>query len=67
RTLQHDLLSGGLATVVANAGRYRIDPAGLAFQPDADAVAAQLLVRLEEAGVTGEPAFVDWRGMARAW
>ncbi len=68
RTLQHDLLSGGITTVVANPGRYRIDPAGLAFQADADEVAAGLLERLEDDPAPhGEPAFLDWRGAPRHW
>jgi NAD(P)-dependent dehydrogenase (short-subunit alcohol dehydrogenase family) len=68
RTLQHDLLSGGVPTVVANAGRYRIDPAGLAFQPDADEVAGGLLDRLEDDPAPGgEPAFLDWRRAPRHW
>lgn len=67
RTLQHDLLSGGVTAVVANPGRYRIDPAGLAFQADAETVAAALLERLEAPPVAPEPVFVDWRGAPRAW
>jgi NAD(P)-dependent dehydrogenase (short-subunit alcohol dehydrogenase family) len=67
RTLQHDLLSGGIATVVANPGRYRIDPAGLAFQADAETVAAALLERLDAAIASDEPAFMDWRGVVRSW
>lgn len=67
RTLQHDLLSGGIATIVANPGRYRIDPAGLAFQADAETVAAALLARLEAPVTADEPAFMDWRGTPRAW
>lgn len=67
RTLQHDLLSGGVATVVANPGRYRIDPAGLAFQADAEQVADGLLARLEEPVDAADPGFVDWRGARRNW
>ena len=67
RTLQHDLASGGIATVVANPGRYRTDPAGLAFQADAETVAAALLERLDAPPPDGEPVFLDWRGGPQHW
>ena len=62
-----DLQRAGIATVVGNAGRYRLDMAGPSFHADIDEVARGLLAALDAADPAGEPGFVDWRGQSRAW
>jgi hypothetical protein len=62
-----DLQRAGIATVVGNAGRYRLDMAGPGFHADVDDVARGLLTLLDRCQLTDEPAFLDWRGTPRAW
>lgn len=62
-----DLQRGGIATVVGNAGRYRLDMAGPAFHADIDEVANGLLLLLDTADANREPQFRDWRGDVRRW
>ncbi|HYW49834.1 MAG TPA: hypothetical protein VE861_04460 [Gemmatimonadaceae bacterium] len=67
RTAALDLHRSGITTVVANAGRYKLDMAGPAFHADIDDVAAGLLSVLDAASADGEPEFRDWRGTVRRW
>ena len=67
RTAALDLSRDGIATVVGNAGRYRLDMAGPGFHADVDDVARGLLAVLDNCVVTPEPEFRDWRGTARRW
>ena len=62
-----DLHRGGIATVVGNAGRYRLDMAGPGFHADIDDVARGLLQLLGAVDATAEPQFRDWRGDVRRW
>lgn len=67
RSAALDLQRAGIAVVVGNAGRYRLDMAGPGFHADIDEVAAGLIRQLELATPDAEPTFVDWRGTARPW
>lgn len=62
-----DLQRAGIGVVIGNAGRFRTDLAGPAFQADIDEVAMGLLRQLETASPADEPRFVDWRGAAVPW
>jgi NAD(P)-dependent dehydrogenase (short-subunit alcohol dehydrogenase family) len=67
RSAALDLRRAGIATVVANAGRYRLDMAGPEFHADVDTVASGLLQLLTACRLDDEPAFLDWRGTLRHW
>jgi hypothetical protein len=62
-----DLSRAGIATVVGNAGRYKLDMAGPEFHAEVDDVAKGLLTVLERAQAGAEPEFRDWRGGLRRW
>ena len=67
RTAALDLHRAGIATVVGNAGRYKLDMAGPGFHADVDDVARGLLAVLDAADLIAEPEFRDWRGGVRRW
>lgn len=67
RTAALDLRRDGMAVVVGNAGRYRLDLAGPEFHADIDDVARGLLAALDRAAAGDEPRFVDWRGATQPW
>lgn len=67
RTAALDLQRTGIATVVGNAGRYKLDMAGPDFHADVDEVARGLLILLDRCQLTDEPCFRDWRGAERRW
>lgn len=67
RTAALDLQRSGIATVVGNAGRYKLDMAGPGFHADVDQVAHGLLTVLDGCSLDGEPEFRDWRGTLRRW
>ena len=67
RTAALDLQRAGVATVVANAGRYKLDMAGPDFHADVDDVAGGFLTLLDAAAVSDEPTFRHWRGTVRHW
>lgn len=67
RAAANDLQRAGIATVVANAGRYKLDMAGPAFHADIDDVARGLLAVLDACRIEDEPEFREWRGGARRW
>ena len=62
-----DLTRAGIATVVGNAGRYKLDMAGPGFHAEVDDVAQGLLAVLDATGPGMEPEFRDWRGHVRRW
>jgi NAD(P)-dependent dehydrogenase (short-subunit alcohol dehydrogenase family) len=62
-----DLQRAGIATVVGNAGRYKLDMAGPGFHAEVDDVAKGLLDVLDACQLDGEPEFRDWRGGVRRW
>lgn len=62
-----DLTRGGIATVIGNAGRYKLDMSGPGFHAEVDDVAAGLLAVLDACGAGAEPEFRDWRGAIRRW
>jgi hypothetical protein len=67
RAASLDLQRAGIATVVGNAGRYRLDMAGPAFHAEIEDVARGLLAVLDACDLHDEPAFRDWRGGIRRW
>ena len=67
RAAAMDLQRAGIATVVGNAGRYKLDMAGPAFHADIDDVARGLLAVLDACRLDEEPTFRDWRGGTRRW
>lgn len=67
RAASLDLQRAGIATVVGNAGRYRLDMAGPAFHAEIEDVARGLLAVLDACSLPDEPAFRDWRGGIRRW
>jgi NAD(P)-dependent dehydrogenase (short-subunit alcohol dehydrogenase family) len=67
RAASLDLQRAGIATVVGNAGRYRLDMAGPAFHAEIEDVARGLLAVLDACALHDEPAFRDWRGGSRRW
>lgn len=67
RAAANDLQRAGIATVVVNAGRYKLDMAGPAFHADVEDVARGLLAVLEACRLDGEPEFREWRGGVRRW
>jgi NAD(P)-dependent dehydrogenase (short-subunit alcohol dehydrogenase family) len=67
RTAAFDLQRAGIATVIGNAGRYKLDLAGPDFHADVDQVARGLLSVLDACDGTQEPEFRDWRGTIRRW
>lgn len=67
RTAALDLQRGGIATVVGNAGRYRLDMSGPGFHADIDDVARGLVAVLDACDPEAEPEFRDWRGTIRRW
>ncbi len=67
RTAAFDLQRAGIATVIGNAGRYRLDMAGPDFHADVDTVARGLLAVLDSCQPGAEPEFRDWRGTLRSW
>jgi len=62
-----DLHRSGLATVVGNAGRYKLDMSGPGFHADIDDVARGLVAVLEACDPAAEPEFRDWRGSIHRW
>lgn len=62
-----DLQRAGIAAVVGNAGRYRLDMAGPGFHAEIDDVARGLLVVLDACRLGDEPEFRDWRGTIKRW
>lgn len=62
-----DLQRAGIATVIGNAGRYRLDMAGPAFHAEIEDVARGLLAVLDACRLEDEPSFRDWRGGTRRW
>ena len=62
-----DLQRAGIATVVGNAGRYKLDMAGPGFHADVDDVARGLLSVLDGCQLADEPVFRDWKGTQRRW
>jgi NAD(P)-dependent dehydrogenase (short-subunit alcohol dehydrogenase family) len=67
RTAAFDLQRAGIATVIGNAGRYKLDLAGPDFHADVDQVARGLLAVLDACDGKQEPEFRDWRGTIRRW
>lgn len=67
RTAALDLQRAGIATVIGNAGRYKLDMAGPGFHADVDDVARGLLAVLDACERDREPEFRDWRGAVRSW
>ncbi len=67
RTAALDLQRAGIATVIGNAGRYKLDMSGPGFHADIDDVARGLLAVLDRCELTEEPTFRDWRGTERSW
>jgi len=67
RAAAMDLQRAGIATVVVNAGRYKLEMAGPAFHADIDDVARGLLAVLDACRLEDEPEFRDWRGGIRRW
>jgi NAD(P)-dependent dehydrogenase (short-subunit alcohol dehydrogenase family) len=67
RTAAIDLQRAGIATVIGNAGRYKLDMAGPDFHADVDVVARGLLAVLDACELQTEPEFRDWRGTVRSW
>jgi hypothetical protein len=67
RAAANDLQRAGIATVVVNAGRYKLDMAGPAFHADVEDVARGLLAVLDSCRLESEPEFRDWRGGIRRW
>lgn len=67
RTAALDLQRAGIAIVVANAGRYKLDMAGPGFHAEVDDVAKGLLAVLDNVQLSEEPEFRDWRGAVRRW
>lgn len=67
RTAALDLARAGIATVVGNAGRYKLDMSGPGFHAEVDEVAAGLLAVLDACELGAEPEFRDWRGAIRRW
>lgn len=62
-----DLQRAGIAAVVGNAGRYKLDMAGPGFHAEVDDVARGLLAVLDGCSLATEPEFRDWRGAIRRW
>lgn len=62
-----DLQRAGIATVVGNAGRYRLDMAGPGFHAEIEDVARGLIAVLDACTLADEPQFRDWRGTTRSW
>ena len=62
-----DLQRAGIAAVVGNAGRYKLDMAGPGFHADVDDVARGLLSVLDGCQLADEPQFLDWKGTQRRW
>lgn len=62
-----DLQRAGIAAVVGNAGRYKVDISGPDFHADIDEVARGLLAILDRCQVADEPEFRDWRGGVHHW
>lgn len=62
-----DLQRAGIAAVVGNAGRYRLDMAGPGFHAEIDDVARGLLAVLDACRLGDEAEFRDWRGTIRHW
>jgi NAD(P)-dependent dehydrogenase (short-subunit alcohol dehydrogenase family) len=62
-----DLQRAGIAAVVGNAGRYKLDMAGPGFHAEVDEVAQGLLTVLDACDLNTEPEFRDWRGTLRRW
>lgn len=67
RAAAFDLQRAGIATVIGNPGRYKLDMAGPAFHADIDDVARGLLAVLDACRLEEEPEFRDWRGGTRRW
>jgi NAD(P)-dependent dehydrogenase (short-subunit alcohol dehydrogenase family) len=67
RAAANDLQRAGIATVVVNAGRYKLDMAGPAFHADVEDVARGLLGVLDACRLENEPEFREWRGGVRRW
>lgn len=67
RAAANDLQRAGIATVVVNAGRYKLDMAGPAFHADVEDVARGLMAVLDSCRVENEPEFREWRGGVRRW
>ncbi len=67
RSAALDLQRAGIATVVGNAGRYKLDMAGPGFHADVDDVARGLIAVLDGCSLAAEPEFRDWRGAVRRW
>ncbi len=67
RTAALDLHRAGIATVVGNAGRYKLDMAGPGFHADVDDVARGLIGVLDNCQSGSEPEYRDWRGNVRRW
>lgn len=67
RTAALDLRRAGIAAVVGNAGRYKLDMAGPGFHADVEDVARGLIGVLDSCQLTDEPTFRDWRGTERRW
>lgn len=67
RTAALDLQRDGIAAVVANAGRYKLDMAGPGFHADIEDVARGMLEVLDGCQLDTEPEFRDWRGAVRHW
>jgi NAD(P)-dependent dehydrogenase (short-subunit alcohol dehydrogenase family) len=67
RTASLDLTRAGIATVIGNAGRYRLDMAGPGFHADIDEVARGLMTVLDACTLGAEPEYRDWRGTLRQW
>ncbi len=67
RSAALDLQRAGIATVIGNAGRYKLDMAGPGFHADVDEVARGLIAVLDAATLVTEPEFRDWRGAIRRW
>ncbi len=67
RSAAFDLQRAGIAAVVGNAGRYKLDMAGPDFHADVDHVAQGLIDVLDACVLADEPRFRDWRGAERRW
>lgn len=66
RTLALDLAPRGIAVVLGNPGNFKLDLDGPAFQHRVE-VAAEGILALADAAVTGEAAWRDWTGAERGW
>jgi NAD(P)-dependent dehydrogenase (short-subunit alcohol dehydrogenase family) len=67
RTAALDLQRAGIATVIGNAGRFRLDMSGPGFHADVEDVSRGLLAALDSGNASDEPTFRDWRGAVRPW